>query len=220
MIRKQYAHQIDGLRTDLMHLGNTVEQALVRAMHTLETRNQSTALWVIQHDDQIDEAHRNLEDRVITLLATQQPIVAHDLRLVTAMLAIAAELERIGDYASAIAKRVYRASPPGDTFNLLPDLQRMTQLAVQMLHTSMEAFLHEDVEKARSLCDTDEEVDALEDTLNDSILTLLQADPQTIRAGVDMLDVVHALERTADRATNIGEQVIYLVTSGMEDLNP
>lgn len=218
-MRTNYIHHIEGLREELMHLGSAVEEVLIRAIHTLETRNQAAALWIIENDSQIDEARRNLEERAIKLLATQQPVVATDLRLVSVVSSVATELERIGDYATTIARRVYRAPDHNEPLKLPPDITKMTQLVVQMLHTSLEAFLQQDATMAREMCQRDDEVDAMEDSLNTQIIQMIEADPQSARAAVDMLDVVHALERTADRATNIGERVIYLVTNVTEELN-
>lgn len=220
MSRERYMNIINDLRADLLRLGSMVEQALDHVMHSLETWNVTTAAWVIQDDARIDAAQYAIEDRVLSLLATQQPIVATDLRLVSVVVAIATELERIGDYASGIAKRIRRASerptlvlPPSGTY-------KMATLARQMLHTSLEAFLRQDLDLARSLKLNDDLVDELEDQLRAELLDIARADPQRIDAVADLLDVVHVLERVADRATNIAERVIYLITNSTEELNP
>lgn len=219
MIRDRYEHQIAGLRDDLLRMGSMVEQALQRSMASLETWDTSLAAQVIHADAKIDEVWRSLEERTITLLATQQPVVASDLRLCTVVTAIASELERIGDYANSIAKRVRSATRRPALLPPPPQIYEMSRLAIQMVTTSLEAFLRQDPDLAHSLTALDERVDELEDRLRAEIIAAAKANPMLIESAIDMLDVVHALERAADRATNIGERVIYLVTSTVETIN-
>ncbi|PDW03508.1 phosphate signaling complex protein PhoU [Candidatus Viridilinea mediisalina] len=219
MLRERYAHQIGGLRDDLLRMGSMVEQALLRALKALDHWDTAMAAQVISDDSRIDEVWRSLEERTIMLLATQQPIVASDLRLCTVVTAIAGELERIGDYANAIARRVRSATKRPALLPPPPQIQEMAELTLQMVHTSLEAFLHQDVDLAHSLTASDERVDELEDRLRAEIIANAKRDPDCFEAAIDMIDVVHALERSADRATNIGERVIYLVTSSIETIN-
>lgn len=219
LVRERYAHQIGGLRDDLLRMGSMVEQALLRAIGALETWDTASAAQVINDDAAIDRVWRNLEERTIHLLATQQPVVASDLRLCTVVTAIAGELERIGDYANSIAKRVRSATRRPALLPPPPQIHEMARLALQMVSTSLEAFLRQDAELAHSLTAGDERVDELEDWLRAEIIAAAKAQPDLIEAAVDMLDVVHALERAADRATNIGERVIYLSTNSLETIN-
>ncbi len=218
-LREHYANQIAGLRDDLLRMGSMVEQALYRALQALATWDSVIAAQVISDDANIDQVWRNLEERTIHLLATQQPIVAGDLRLCTVVTAIAGELERIGDYANSIAKRVRQATRRRALLPPPAQIQTMAHLAIQMVNRSLQAFLHQDVDLAYTLTATDEQVDALEDTLRAEIIAAAQTRPDLFEAAIDMLDVVHALERVADRATNIGERVIYLVTNSVETIN-
>lgn len=219
MLRERYAHQIGGLRDDLLRMGSMVEQALVRAIGALETWDMDSAAQVISDDAKIDQVWRNLEERTIYLLATQQPVVASDLRLCTVVTAIAGELERIGDYANSIAKRVRQTTRRPSLLPPPPQIHEMARITLQMVNTSLEAFLRQDAELAHTLTATDERVDELEDTLRAEIIAAAKADPASFESAIDMLDIVHALERAADRATNIGERVIYLTTSSIESLN-
>jgi phosphate transport system protein len=219
MIRERYTRQIGSLRDDLLRMGSMVEQALLRSITTLETWDVAAAAQIINDDALIDEAWRNLEERTIHLLATQQPIVASDLRLCTVVTAIASELERIGDYANSIAKRVRSATRRPALITPPPQIHEMAKLSLQMLNTSLEAFLRQDTDLAHSLTASDERVDELEDQIRAHIISAAKADMALLEASIDMLDVVHALERTADRATNIGERVIYLTTSTLEKIN-
>lgn len=218
MTRERFTRQLAELREDMLRLGNRVEYALSNATKSMETWDSDLASQVIAGDSRIDDARKDVEERVITLIATQQP-VASDLRLLGAVFAIASELERIGDYACSIARRLQRATsyprlvtPPNGVYD-------MASLAQKMLHMSLEAFLHQDTEMAHSLAEYDNRVDELEDTLRHDLLTMVQNDPERMEAVLDLLDVVHAFERAADRATNVAERVIYLVTSVIEDIN-
>jgi phosphate transport system protein len=219
MVRERYTRQIGSLREDLLRLGSMVEEALLRAITSLDTWDSTAASQVISDDAQIDAAWRALEERTIHLLATQQPVVASDLRLITVVTAIAGELERIGDYANIIARRVRRASRRSSFVTPPPAINEMATLTRQMVNTSLEAFLRQDSALAHSLTQSDERVDELEDLLRAEIIALAKADPEKIEAAIDMLDVIHALERSADRATNIGERVIFLATNNVETLN-
>ncbi len=220
MLRQKYVRQIDTLREDLLRLGSMVEHALKRAMHCLQNWDVIVSAQVIHDDKQIDETWRLVEDKVIRLLATQQPILASDLRLMSVVVAIAGELERIGDYANSIARRVRRATRR-PAFVPAPDgLNEMANLAQRMLHISLDAFLNQDVELAQTLSEYDKRVDQYETDLRAELLDIAKSDPQRIEGAIDLLDVVHALERTADRATNIGERVIFLETNEIEELNP
>jgi phosphate transport system protein len=133
--------------------------------------------------------------------------------------AIAGELERIGDYANSIAKHVRAAARRPSLTPPPPQIYEMANLALQMVNTSLEAFLRQDAELAHSLTGADERVDELEDSIRSQLIAAAKADPSAVEAAIDMLDVVHALERTADRATNIGERVIYLTTNIVETIN-
>jgi phosphate transport system protein len=219
MVRERYTRQIGSLRDDLLRLGSMVEQALVRAITSLDTWDSVAAAQIIHDDAQIDEAWRALEDRTIHLLATQQPVVASDLRLITAVTAIAGELERIGDYANIIARRVRRATRRPSLVTPPSAIKEMAALTLQMVNTSLEAFLRQDAAIAHSLTQSDERVDELEDQLRAEIIAMAKADSEKVEAAIDMIDVIHALERAADRSTNIGERVIYLATNSVESLN-
>ena len=220
MIRERYARQIAGLREELLRQGSMVEHALQRAMTSLETWDVTLAAQIIREDADIDAAQRVLEEKVIDLMATQQPIVASDLRLMSVVVAIASELERIGDYANSIARRIKRVTRRPAFVSPPSGIREMATLARQMLHTSLEAFLHQDTSLAYSLAQDDERVDELEEILRAELINIAQSDPQRIEAALDLMEVIQVLERVADRATNIGERVIYLVTCLSEELNP
>ncbi len=219
MSRERFARQLEDLREDLLRLGNRVEHALQRALRSLETWNTTLAAQVIQDDKEIDIAKQTVEERVIMLIATQQP-VASDLRLLGSVFAIATELERIGDYASSIARRLQRVSSRPMLVTPPAGLSEMAAISQKMLNMSLEAFLRQDIDMVHRMAEFDDRVDQFEDRLREEMLELAQKEPKRIESILDILDMVHALERAADRATNIGERVIYLETNTIEELNP
>lgn len=218
MLRARFEHQIETLNEDLLRLGSMVELALSRAIKSLETGDGLMASWIIEDDLQINYARYAVEEQAITLLATQQP-VAKDLRFLNVVTAIAVELERIGDYASVIARRVERISRRKSQLKPPALLHEMCILTQSMLHTSLEAFLHQDRTLAYSLEHDGNRVYEYEGILRSKLIDVARSQPEHIETVVDLLDVIHALERVSDRAANIGERVIYLVASVLEELS-
>lgn len=187
-----------------------VEKAIANAVDGLKRRDLEVSRQVILDDDAIDVRRHDIEERCVNLIARQQPI-ATDLRMIIAILHIVGELERMGDYAEGIAKLSLELgnAPP---LKPLIDIPRMSDKAIQMLHKSLESFVNRNVEAARQVGDDDDEVDALYDQVYRELLTFMIEDPRTITRATYLLWVAHRLERIADRATNIAERVIYLVT--------
>jgi phosphate transport system protein len=219
MPRTQYVHQLENLRDDLLRLGSMVEHAILNAVKSLEHWDIIAAEQVIQDDIEIDKAQRAVEEQVIRLIAAQKS-GQDDPRLLVAAFAIAGELERIGDYACSIARRVGRMTRQTTLVPPPLALREMTMLAQKMLNISLESFLRQDADMAYGLKQLEERVDTLEDRLRLELIDMAHADSQRIDAVVDMLDIVHAIERVSDRATNIGERVIYSATNTTEELNP
>jgi phosphate transport system protein len=219
MVRERYQRRIDNLRDDLLYLGNMVEQALIRAMRSLEHWNTVVAAQVSHDDQQIDEIWHVVEERTVQLLATEQPIVAGDLRLMTAIIAVAGELERIGDYAKSIARRVKRMMEYPDRIALPPELFAMATHVRNMLHTSLDSLLKQDIDLARSLSEQAQQSRVYRERLRDELVDVARNNPESIEAVLALIEIVHALDRVSDRSTNIGERVIYFVTSTIEELN-
>ncbi|NJL32687.1 MAG: hypothetical protein HC893_01040 [Chloroflexaceae bacterium] len=141
MLRSNYIYRLESLRAELLQLGTAVEESMARAIRSLHTHNTAVALWVINNDNYIDEARDTLETRVVTLLATQQPIVAGDLRLLMVTTAIANELERIADYASGIAGRFYRRPELMAQFTLPEQFCRMPNRCATVSTSACRHFL-------------------------------------------------------------------------------
>ena len=165
----------------------------------------------------IDQKRFQLEERCLELIATQQPI-ATDLRMVISVLHIAVELERMGDYAEGIGKisLMMGNEPP---LKPLIDIPRMTEKCIDMLRRSLDALVRRDVVMATQVCKDDDEVDGLYDQVYHELLMFMIQDPKTIQRATYLLWAAHDLERSADRATNIAERVIFLVTGQLTEIN-
>ena len=217
MPRTDFDRDLRILNDDLLMLGSMVEKALAKAVDALKRRDLETSREVIEQDDLIDRQRYEIEEKCIKLLATQQPM-AVDLRLLISLLHISVELERMGDYAEGIAKISIMM---GDEPPLKPliDIPRMADLATGMLRRSLDALVNRDVVAASQVCNEDDQVDAIYDQVYRELLTFMIEDPKSIRRATFLLWVAHDLERVADRATNIGERVIFLVTGKLTEVN-
>ncbi len=205
------------LQDDVLMLGSMVEKAIAAALDALERRDLEASRQVVRHDDIIDRNRYDIEERCMRLIATSQP-VATDLRTIIAILHIAVELERMGDYAEGIAKisLMMGEEPP---LKPLIDIPRMAERATSMLTRSLEALVNRDIVAATVVCNDDDEVDALNDQVYRDLLVFMIRDPGTIQRATYLLWVAHNLERIADRATNIAERVIFLVTGKFTEIN-
>ena len=217
MPRVDFDRDLRALQDDLLELGSMVEKSIDRALDALKNRDLEASQQVVKDDDLIDNKRFELENTCILLIATQQPLAA-DLRTLIAVLHIAVELERMGDYAEGIA---HISLMMGDQPPLKPliDIPRMAEMATTMLKRSLDSLVNRDVELARQVCNDDDEVDALYDQIYRELLEFMIQDPKTIERATYLLWVAHDLERVADRATNVAERVVFLVTGKMEEIN-
>jgi phosphate transport system protein len=217
-MRAHFIRQMQQVNDDLLRMGSRVEHALADIGQVLETSDTDMAQRVIAGDREIDAARSAIEEHVLDIIAMQQP-VATDLRRLLATIAIANELERAADYAKGIAKRVIRGVSLERLVDAPPQLRQMASIALAMLNVSLDAFVRTDAALARTLAERDEEVDRLEDEVAEQLRDLARQDPSRLDAVLGWLDVAHVLERLADRATNIGERVIFIATNVTEELN-
>ena len=205
------------LQDEVLTMGGMVEKSIARALDALTRRDLEASEQVIREDDFIDLKRFEIEEKCIDLIATQQPM-AGDLRTLVSILHISVELERMGDYAEGIAKiSVLIGNEP--TLKPLIDIPLMAEKATAMVHRSLDAMVNRDTITAIQVCNDDDEVDALYDQVYRGVLLYMIQDPQTIQRATYLLWVAHDLERIADRATNIAERVVYLVTGKMEEIN-
>lgn len=217
--RPRFDRELTDVHDMLLRTGIQVEQALRDALHALTTWDSLMARRVISLDGNIDAAQMNLAADVLLILATQQP-VGRDLRLLQAAVLMMGELERMGDYAKQIARATLAASNAPLLVSAPARLQTMGYDAIAMLSSALDAFSNLDCEQARSLAPQDTCIDDLEDRIRADLLADAQDAPATIPCVVQLIRIARILERVADRATNIGERVIYLVTCRTESLNP
>jgi phosphate transport system protein len=216
MVRKTFETEIQQVKDNVLILGSMVENALLDAVESLKKRDIKAAEKVFLEDREINKKRFEIENHLMVLIATQQPM-AHDLRLLASTMEIISELERMGDYAKGIANINIRM---GDAPLLKPliDVPRMAQKGADMLHRSLTAFVNEDVETAKSLPVEDDEVDALYNQIYRELMTFVIADPKTIERANWLLWVAHNLERFADRVTNICERTIFIATGELTEI--
>ena len=207
---KAFDQDLDRLRALISQMGGLAEHAITEAMRCLVQRDVEGAEKVVADDKKLDALEVETERRAVQLIALRAPM-AGDLRDVVAALKIAGVVERIGDYAKSIAKRVALLDNMGkiEPLSLLPEMAR---IAVEMVHNVLDAFLDRDAEAARAVCQRDDAVDDFYDSIFRTLLTHMMENPQTIGESAHLLFVAKNLERVADHATNIAEMVYYAAT--------
>jgi phosphate transport system protein len=205
---KHLQRDLTNLQRELMVLASSVEDAIHKAIKSLELRHLDLAQEVIDGDQMIDENENHVEEECLKMLALHQP-VAVDLRRITAALKINSELERMGDLAEDIAERAIHLSrlPPVE---LPAKLQRMTDLTTSMVRQSLDAFVNLDGRLARTVCRLDDEVDRYNTEIINELIRMMRSSPDAVEAGLSLFSATRHLERIADHATNIAEDVIYL----------
>jgi phosphate transport system protein len=209
MMERQIDVELDALNEKLLHMARLAEESVALAMKCLKERNEALAQNVFKREESIHLLEIEIDELCARLLALRQP-VASDLRFITSAMRIGSELERVGDLAVNIAEVSLRLieQPP---LKPLIDIPRMASLAQGMIKDSLDAFVNRDEKLARDVCARDDEVDFLNDQVFRELLTYMMNDPSTIDRAVGLILVGRHLERIADQATNIGEDVIYLV---------
>ena len=206
---RHFQEELDRLKATLLEMANLAEESVDASIQALVERDGEKAKAVVDADDQIDALELRIDDMVTHLLALQAP-VAGDLRLIIIALKISGALERVGDHAVNIANAVewmIQAAPSRP----LPEIEEMVSVATDMLNDALDAFVRRDTALARDVRERDDRVDRLHESVFRILLTHMMEDPRRISAGMDMLLVSRNLERIADLATNIAEDVVYMV---------
>lgn len=216
-LRSVFDEAMSMVKDDVLRLGALVESALERAGRALQERDVELADQVRWDDAHVNELQRRVNQEVTTAMALQQPM-ARDLRELLALYHAAAELERMGDYAVNIAKLAQQLSDEPEA-PLLPQIPQMERLCREQLHDAMRALVDVSEEAARAVCARDDELDALYNSVYEASMELMAAHPDRVRQATHMLFAAHHLERLGDRVTNIGEDVVYVATGQVEDLN-
>jgi phosphate transport system protein len=217
MVRRTFDQELQRLQDEVLALGSMVEDAIVQSVTALKQRDFAGSRRLIAADRAINRKRYAIEGEALTLIATQQPM-AGDMRLLAAILEIAGELERIGDYAKGIARinLLIGEQPP---VKPLIDLPVMADEVSAMLHQALQAFAQRDVELARAIPKGDDQIDNLYRQIYCELLTHIMEDPRVIEQANQLLWAAHNLERAADRVGNLCERVVYTVTGELVELS-
>ena len=206
---RHFHDQLATLKQRMLEMSSKAEALIEASVEALVARDAGKADAVIEGDHEIDALELEVEQLAISLLALQQPM-ARDLRFIIAAIKISSDLERVGDHAVNIAQSAQRLAAWGGTFQLQPQIEDMARRARQMLSDALDAFVRADGNLGREVCRSDDQVDALHNSVFRVLLTHMMADPRTINPSLEVLLVSRNLERVADLATNIGEDAVYL----------
>lgn len=216
--RESLDFQENEIKDAVLRMGALVEEAIRRAARSLVGHDAELALDVIKADARINDAQREVSRLISVTIATQNP-VARDLRYLLTLDHVTYELERIGDHAASLAKQVIRLAPepPLAEYVKLPEMAERDALLV---HRVLRALVDVDPVAAREAAVLDDEIDALYHATFDEVVELMRQDPANVERGTRIVIASHYLERIGDRSTNIAEDIVYLVTGDVEDLNP
>jgi phosphate transport system protein len=215
--RSAFVKDLHALESEVLELGRSVAAAIREGLRILEARDQAGACALIAGDAAINEKRYQIEEHCLRLLATQQPM-AGDLRRVTAVLHIASDLERMGDQAEGIGKIVVLLGT-APLIKPLIDIPKLTGIVLEMLDAAMGAFSQSDGERARAIAARDDEADRLHNVIDQDLFHLMVGDPSKIAQATYLMWVSHNLERIADLVTNVCEQVVFVSTGSIEELN-
>lgn len=218
MPRELLDRQIHKLLDEILILGSMVENSTLGAVKALKERDIESARKYYNDDKIINQKRFDIENSTIATLATQQPIMASDLRMLASILDVTTEIERMGDYAKGIAKICLMLKDEA-YIKPLVDIPRMADIAVEMLHRALGSFVDGDVETARKIPEEDDLVDDLYNQVYRELATLILQNPRNIDQANVLLWAAHNLERLADRVTNICERTIYVVTGQLSEID-
>jgi len=217
MPRALFERHLHELKDELIIMSSMVEKAIARAIDALNHLDFELAEQVIQGDKKINQHRNTLEENCVALIAQQQPM-ASDLRVILSVMSIVTDLERIGDYAAGISEitLLLRDDLP---FKSFADISRMADIGMEMLRSSLKAFVEKDEKAARAIALRDDEVDALYHKVLQQCIAYMSQDSKNITAGTRIIWVAHKLERIGDRVTNICERVVFTTTGKLEELD-
>ena len=216
--REALDHEEALIKDAVLRMGTLVEEAIRKASRALVEHDADLALEVITGDTIINEAQRSVTKLIATTIATQSP-VARDLRYLLTLDHVMYELERIGDHASSVAKQVRKLAPEPPLADYL-HLPAMAEQGALLVHGVLRALVDVDAVAARQVAVLDDEIDRLYHATFDEVVELMRQDPANVERGTRIIIASHYLERIGDRSTNIAEDIVYLVTGDVEDLNP
>jgi phosphate transport system protein len=206
-MERHFQKELESLKTSLVKMGSVVEESIATAIRSVMEKNPELAAKVIETDKRIDALEIEIDNAIIDLLALQQP-VASDLRFILAALKINNDLERIGDHAVNIAQaaQILCTIPNAD---LLDEIPKMAEITRNMLKDAIDSFILLDPARARIVLTTDDQIDNLNRTVIRTVIDQLKSNKQTAECGLEISLISRNMERVADLATNIAEEVIF-----------
>jgi phosphate transport system protein len=206
------------VKDSVLRMGMLVEEQIRAAIDALAAHDADAALAVIAADVRINEAQRHVSTQIVRTIATQGP-VARDLRFLLSLDHVTYELERIGDHAASVAKQARKLAPE-PPLKAYVNLPQMGELAAQLVHGILRALVDIDQVQARAVAARDDEIDDLYHQTFADVVELMREDPDNVERGTRILFAAHYIERIGDRVTNIAEDVVFLASGEVEDLNP
>jgi phosphate transport system protein len=206
---QHFQEELEALQNRLLEMAGGVESAIHSSVRSLVNRDEKEAARVLEHEERINSMEIEIDEHATRLMALYQPM-AKDMRFLTAAIKINSDLERMGDLAVNVAERSLSLAlqPP---VKPLIDIPHMAALVESMVQKCLDAFVRRDGDVAREVLESDDAVDDLKDSIYNELMQFMESDPSTIRPAVDLMFVAHNLERIADHATNIREDVLFLV---------
>ncbi len=216
MVRTSFDKELELLHELMIKMAGLVEEAIEKSISSLKKQDIELARLVYENDDAIDELESKIEKICLNLIARQQPL-AKDLRNISTALKIITDMERIADHASDIAELVIRMADM-KYVKPLTDIPHMAELAKKMVIKSIDAYTKQDIDIAKEVCDSDDEVDNLFSKIVLELINIMKNAPNTVEQATDLMFIVKYLERIGDHATNIAEWVVFNVTGEHDHL--
>jgi len=207
-MQRHFVQELEMLKTNLVKMASFAEQAIADSIRALLERKKEVAEQVLSQDQRINSLEIQIDDAVVDLLALQQP-VATDLRFILAALKINNDLERIGDHAVNIAESAIQCVQI-PSLKAATDIPKMAEITKSMLRDSIDSFIHKNAELARAVLERDDTTDNLNMKIVDDLVEVIRTNPKSIREALELIRVSRNLERVADLATNIAEEVIFM----------
>jgi phosphate transport system protein len=207
-MKRHFEQELESLKTSLIKMGSLVEEAIAASVKAVFQQDEELAREVIDGDDRVNALEIEIDNAIIDLLALQQP-VAIDLRLILAVQKINNDLERIGDHAVNIAESALSLAKTSRSEQLL-EIPKMVEIAQSMLRNALDGFIHQDPKLGKSVLEQDDLVDELNRKMAKDVLESMKHDQKAIEVGLECIRVSRNLERVADLATNIAEEVIFM----------
>ena len=210
MMRTSFLSELKELKTDMLQMGEYIEEAIKNTMVALKRDDLIMAQEVINKDCIIDDAEKTIENLCLKLLLTQQP-VATDMRMISSALKMITDMERIGDFAADIAEIITKGGRTGTSYNI-DFVEKMGEAVIRMVDSAVLSFTNSDLELAKKVCKSDDEVDSLFNGAKTVLLDCIRKDENRAERALDLILVSKYLERIGDHATNIAEWVIFSIT--------